>query len=52
MSAVLKRTDRGLKKVAAGYRFRDIVAMSRAFARIFGITPRRYHECAKHSVGD
>jgi len=48
----LERTDGGLKEVAAGAGFGNIVAMRRAFVRLLGITPRRYREFAKHSVGD
>jgi transcriptional regulator GlxA family with amidase domain len=43
----LERTDRPLKQVAAGVGFGSVDVMRRAFARLLGITPRRYRELAR-----
>jgi transcriptional regulator GlxA family with amidase domain len=42
----LERTDRGLKHVASAAGFGSVDVMRRAFARLLGITPRRYRELA------
>jgi transcriptional regulator GlxA family with amidase domain len=43
----LERTDRGLKQVASAVGFGSVDVMRRAFARLLGITPRRYRELAE-----
>lgn len=48
----LERTDLGLKNVASAAGFGNADVMRRAFARLLGITPRRYREIAARSGGD
>jgi len=48
----LERTERGLKQVASTVGFGNVGAMRRAFVRLLGITPRRYHQLADHSAGE
>jgi transcriptional regulator GlxA family with amidase domain len=52
LRSVLERTDGGLKHVASTAGFGSVDVMRRAFVRLLGITPRRYHELAGHSLGD
>jgi transcriptional regulator GlxA family with amidase domain len=40
----LERTERGLKQVAATAGFANVDVMRRAFVRLLGLTPRRYHD--------
>jgi transcriptional regulator GlxA family with amidase domain len=47
----LERTGRGLKQVASSVGFGNIDTMRRAFVRVLGITPRRYHQLADDSAG-
>lgn len=47
----LERTEKGLKQVASTVGFGNADAMRRAFVRLLGITPRRYHQLADHSAG-
>jgi transcriptional regulator GlxA family with amidase domain len=42
----LERTQKGLKQVASAAGFGSVDVMRRAFARLLGITPRRYREVA------
>jgi transcriptional regulator GlxA family with amidase domain len=44
----LERTDIGLKHVASAAGFGSADAMSRAFVRLVGVTPRRYRDLAAH----
>jgi transcriptional regulator GlxA family with amidase domain len=48
----LERSERGLKQVASAAGFGNIDVMRRAFARLLGITQRRYRELAEHSTGE
>jgi transcriptional regulator GlxA family with amidase domain len=48
---LLERTDGGLKHVASTAGFGSVDVMRLAFVRLLGITPRRYRELAKHSIG-
>lgn len=48
----LEHTERGLKHVASAAGFGNVDAMRRAFVRLLGITPRRYHQLRDHSLGE
>lgn len=45
----IESTEKGLKQVASAVGFGNADAMRRAFVRLLGITPRRYHRLAEHS---
>jgi transcriptional regulator GlxA family with amidase domain len=48
----LERTNGGLKQVASSAGFGSVDVMRRAFVRLLGITPSRYHALAVQSGGD